>query len=196
SIREQRLLWTVLRRRVRVWRTTLGVLRVRLIDRRASPGPRPTAWRPGRGRRRGLRRSTTRWRWRETRHIVARLVRRGCRRDGPGLPSRALTRRRFQRWLDGDPRRLVRSIDRLTRRPPLCDRLEEQDRSGNRGVERPDRAEHRDPHEQVGTTVDLRAQPLPLATDGEREGTAQIRFTGGQRCIRLGPGDTEAAYVE
>ena len=81
-------------------------------------------------------------------------------------------------------------------RVALGDRLEQQDRAGDGGVERPDRAAHRDPHEQVAASADRRSQALALAADDDRQRPAQVGLTGGQRRVRLGAGDPQAVGVE
>ena len=65
----------------------------------------------------------------------------------------------------------------------LRDGLEEQDRTGHRGVERTDEAAHRDPHQQVAASTDGRAQTLTLAADDDRERTAEVG-SGAQSAVR------------
>ena len=81
-------------------------------------------------------------------------------------------------------------------RVALGDRLEQQDGPGDRGVERPDRAAHGDPHERVAAPADRRPEPLALAPDDDRERSAQVRLTGGQRRVGLGADDAQTACVE
>ena len=78
----------------------------------------------------------------------------------------------------------------------LGDRLEQQDGTGHGGVERPDRAAHRDPHEQVAAASDGGPEALALAADDDRERAAQVRLAGRQRRVRLGAGDPQAVAVQ
>ena len=74
----------------------------------------------------------------------------------------------------------------------LGDRLEQQHGSGDGGVERSDRAAHRDPHEDVAAPPDGGAEPLALAPDDDRERAPEVGLAGRQRRIRLRAGDTQA----
>ena len=61
---------------------------------------------------------------------------------------------------------------------PLGRCLEQQDRAGDRGVERADGAAHRDPHEEVAATTDGRPEALALAADDDGERSAQVGSGG------------------
>ena len=105
-------------------------------------------------------------------------LRGGCRRCG-------LERRRRRRGRGPRPGRIA-----------LGDRLEQQDRAGDCGVERPDPTLHRDPHEQVAAAADRRSQALTLAADDDRQRSAQVRLARGQRRVGLGSGDPQAVGVQ
>ena len=78
----------------------------------------------------------------------------------------------------------------------LGNRLEQEDGARDRGVQRSDRAAHRNAHEQVRAASDGRAKALPLAADDDRKRTAEIRLPRGEWRLRLGAGDPEAARVK
>ena len=98
------------------------------------PAPRPAA-----------RRFAARW----------RLGRRSRRRRSATPPAASVGGRRRRRPASRPARRRVggsaaaRLAGRRRRRRSLGDRLEQQDRAGDRGVQRADRAAHRDPDDEV-----------------------------------------------
>ena len=71
-----------------------------------------------------------------------------------------------------------------------------EDRPGHGRVQRSDDAPHRDPHDEIAAAADGRPQALALAADDDRQRAAESALPGGQRRIRLGAGDPQAAAVE
>ena len=78
----------------------------------------------------------------------------------------------------------------------LGGRLVEQDRAGDRRVERADGAAHRDPDEQVAAPADGRTETLALAADDERQRPAQVGLADRQRRVGVGADDPQPADVE
>ncbi len=81
-------------------------------------------------------------------------------------------------------------------RVPLRNGLEEEDRAGDGGIQRADRAAHRDAHEQVAAPSDRGAETLALAADDDGERTTQIALPRGQRRVGLGTGHAQSACVQ
>ena len=100
------------------------------------------------------------------------------RRDRP--PRRRACRRRARRSLgSGSTARVGASSSGATAASvALGDRLEQQDRARDGGVERADRAPHRDPHEQVAAPAHGRPEALALAADDDRQRAAQVASGG------------------
>ena len=78
----------------------------------------------------------------------------------------------------------------------LGDRLEEQDRPSDGGVERADSAAHRDPHQQITPFADGWPETLALAPDDDRDRPSEIGLARGQRCIGLGSSDPQSTAME
>src|SRR6266446_1027617 len=75
-----------------------------------------------------------------------------------------------------------RSAGRRARpRIALAERLEEQDGARDGGVQRADRALHRDADEQVATAPDGGAKAMALAAHHDRRRSAEVRLAGTQR---------------
>ena len=70
------------------------------------------------------------------------------------------------------------------------------DRPGDSRIERSDRAAHRDPDERRRSGDGRPAQALALAADDDRERASEVGLARGQRRIRLGADDPQAADVE
>ena len=60
----------------------------------------------------------------------------------------------------------------------------------------PDRAPHRDPHEEVGAAAHGRPEALALAADDDHERAAKVALSRGQWRVRLGAGDPEAVTAK
>ena len=90
------------------------------------------------------------------------------------------------------------SLARRRRRPRIAlgDGLEQQDRPGDGRIERPDRAPHRDPHEEVASAADGRPEALALAADDDRERPAKVALPCGQRRVAVGARDAQAVRVQ
>jgi len=99
-------------------------------------------------------------------------------------------RRGLRRWLG-----IVRLMRALLA-AALGDRLEQKDRTRDGGIQRSDRAPHRDPHERIAATADRGPETLALAADDDRQRAAEIRLASGERCARLRPDDADTVDVE
>jgi len=85
---------------------------------------------------------------------------------------------------------------RLRGRVALAEGLEEEDRTGDGGVERPDRASHRDPDEQVAAPPNGRAETVALASDDDRDRPPKVCLSSRQRRVGIRSENPEAANME
>ena len=93
-------------------------------------------------------------------------------------------------------RRWARSLGRGTRsRVALAERLEQEDRARDGGIERPDRAAHRDADEQVAPATDRGAQAVALAPDDDRRRPPEVCLAGAEAGLAICAYDAQAAKL-
>ena len=96
----------------------------------------------------------------------------------------------------GNDREVFRRLSPVAIRVALGNGLEQDDGTSHGRIERPDRALHRNPHQEVAASAHGRAKSLSFAADDDGQRPAQVTLANGQGRIRLRSGDPQSVRVE